>query len=156
MKPKARSSKHPSAPAAPDRCLFADARGHQCRLFRLDTHPSLCFFHAGQEQQFLDAERVAAELASLSGGFKTGNDVNHALGKLFAVVAANRIPVRNAAVLAYIGQLLLHSLPTVKSEIQAGNNFAVWDQLVRSTIGKAFPSRSAGAVATSPSAGAGC
>jgi hypothetical protein len=151
MKKKAHSSNQPQPPAEPARCLFADARGHQCRMLRLDTHPALCVFHARQEQQLLDAGRVAAELASLSGEFKTANDVNHALGKLFAVVAANRMPARSAAVLAYIGQLLLQSLPRVKSEYERGNGMAAWDQLVRATVAKAFPRLPAGAAPTSPS-----
>jgi hypothetical protein len=127
------------SPAEPDRCLFADARGHQCRMFRMETHRSLCPFHAHQEQQILDAGSVAKELASISGHFRTANDINHALGKLFKLCAADRLPARKAAVLAYIGQLLLHSLSGVRNEYELGNGLDAWDRLVYDTVGKGFP-----------------
>lgn len=155
MKKKAVSPTDPHSPVEPDRCLFADARGHQCRMFRRESHPSLCPFHARQEQQILDAGSVARELASISGDFRTANDINHALGKLFQLCAADRLPARKAAVLAYIGQLLLHSLSKVRNEYQTANGLDAWDQLVYATVGKAFPRMPAGATPTSPSAGGG-
>ena len=39
-----------------------------------------------------DVMMIARELGSLSGEFKTASDVNHVLGKLFALLAAGRLP----------------------------------------------------------------
>ena len=103
-----------------------------------EAHASLCLFHARQEQQLLDLDRVAAEFASLSGEFKTAGDVHHALGKLLALVANNRIPPRQAATLAYIARLLLLTLPRVKQEIITARDYAAWEQTVR----RAVPARS--------------
>ncbi|MBZ5701831.1 MAG: hypothetical protein LAN84_08285 [Acidobacteriia bacterium] len=112
---------------------FSD--GRKCRLPRSATHPRLCLVHAREERQLLEADRIAAELASLSGEFQTASDVNHVLGKLFALLAGNRIPRRNVAILAYIGQLLLHSLPAVKHEISMAQGLSAWEQTLR----RAFP-----------------
>lgn len=116
--------------AQAERCLYSTSDTRRCTMLRAPSHASLCPFHASQERQLLESDRVGADLATLSGEFKTGSDVNHALGKLFAVLAQNRIPARNAAVLAYIGQLLLQSLSTVKHEIQSKQGHSAWEQTV--------------------------
>jgi hypothetical protein len=115
-------------------CKFKFADGRLCGIPRWKGHASYCLFHARQEQQLLDADRVGTELASLSGEFRTTTDLNHALGKLFAAVAQNRIPPRNAAVIAYIGQLLMQSLPGVQREIRHNDGSEAWDDTVRRTF----------------------
>ncbi len=117
-----------------ERCLYSTSDTRRCTMLRAASHPSLCPFHASQERQLLEPDRIGAELATLSGEFKTASDVNRALGKLFAVLAQNRIPARNAAVLAYIGQLLLQSVSTVKHEIQVGQSCSAWEQTVRRAL----------------------
>ncbi len=56
-------------------------------MLRHTSHPSLCLFHARVESHILDSERVGNELASISGEFRTHSDVNHALGKLWDMLA---------------------------------------------------------------------
>ncbi len=115
-----------------DLCQFHFSDGRLCRMLRWEHHPQYCLVHARQEQQLLEADRIGSELSSLSGDFKTATDINHALGRLWTAVTHNRIPPRNAAVLAYIGQLLLQTLPAVKHEInRAHNNFQAWESLLR-------------------------
>jgi len=100
----------------PNRCHFETSDGRRCRMLRHNGHPTLCLFHARDEMQILESQRLGAELsASLSGRFMTATDINFVLGKLFTATAQNRIPPRNAAVLAYIAQLMLHSLPISKT-----------------------------------------
>jgi len=108
-------------------------------MFCTGNHPSLCPFHARKERQLLEADLIASELAGLSGGFRTANDVNRAIGKLLLLSAADRISSRKAALLAYMGQLLLHSLPHVRREYMAARSPDLWLGLVRLAIGKAFP-----------------
>jgi hypothetical protein len=132
-----REKTSPLAPAASDsaRCLFSSSDGRRCGMVRWEDHPSLCLFHARQEQQLLEADRIGAELVSISGEFKTAHDLNHVLGKLFALLANNRIPPRNAAILAYVGQLILQTLPSVKRDVVAAGNHNAWEDTLR----RAFP-----------------
>jgi hypothetical protein len=101
---------------------------------RWTKHRALCVFHARAEQQLLAAEQVGRQLVSLSGEFKTASDINHALGKLFSLVARNRIARRDAVALAYIGQLLLQSLPQVRTEIKTALGYRAWDATVQDAL----------------------
>jgi hypothetical protein len=62
-------------------CQFPFADG-QCRMFRHNSHPSLCLVHAREEQQLLALEEIGEELQSISSEFRTTTDINHVLGKL--------------------------------------------------------------------------
>jgi len=91
----------------PNRCQFETSDGRRCRMLRHNGHPTLCLFHARDEMQLLESQRLGAEIsASVTGEFMTSTDINFVLGKLFTALAQNRIPPRNAAILAYIGQLM--------------------------------------------------
>ncbi len=111
-----------------DRCQHKTASGRRCRMLRLDGDPSLCHQH---RQQLLGAqihpEVVAAELLGSIEDFKTATAVNQALGRLFALVAGNRIAPRHAAVLAYIAQLLFNTLPYVKEETTRTEGYDAWE-----------------------------
>jgi hypothetical protein len=124
-----------SSPGNSHLCQFPFADGRKCRMLRLQDHPTLCLFHARQEDQLLEAERLGAELsASLTGNFLTATDINFVLGKLFTALAQNRIAPRNAATLAYIGQLLLHSLRNVKEEYKFHYKFDSWEKMLNQAI----------------------
>lgn len=76
-----------------------------------------------QDRQIRDAEKTALELLGPLDDFRSAQAINHALGKLFSLTGRNRIPVRNAAVLGYIAQLLLQTLRPVRNEIiEAGGS----------------------------------
>jgi hypothetical protein len=114
-----------------DLCQFPFADGRQCRMLRRKDHPTLCVYHAREENQLLESQQLGAELAAtLTGNFLTATDVNHVLGKLFTALAQNRIPPRNAATLAYIGQLMLRSLPTVKDEFDFEYEYESWNRML--------------------------
>lgn len=124
-----------SAPSDSHLCQFPFADGRKCRMLRQQDHPTLCLFHARQEEQLLESQRLGAELsASLTGNFLTATDINFVLGKLFTALAQNRIPPRNAATLAYIGQLLLHSLRNVKDEYKFRYKFDTWEEMLNRAI----------------------
>jgi hypothetical protein len=117
------------------RCLrtFSDGRG--CRMLRKAGHPALCVFHAREEEQLLETEKLAAELASLSGNLNTGLDINHVLGKVFQALAQRRISPREATAFAYIAQLMLQSMPYVKNEIRwATNDAEAYYRMIRQSI----------------------
>src|ERR1700756_212145 len=102
-----------------NRCLRQTSDGRSCRMLRKKGHPALCVFHAREEQQLLESDKLAAEFASLSGKLNTVTDITHVLGKVFAALAEKRISHQTAATFGYLGQLLLQSIPAVKNEINA-------------------------------------
>ncbi len=72
----------------------------------------------------MESQKIGPELAvTVTGDFLTATDINYALGKVFTAVAQNRIPVRTAHTLAYLGQLMLCSLPAVKKEFNFSYKF---------------------------------
>ncbi|MGH9744206.1 MAG: hypothetical protein ACRD51_17835, partial [Candidatus Acidiferrum sp.] len=99
-----RSKSVTRTPDGPDSplCQFPFADGRRCRMLRALGHPSLCLFHARDEQQLAESQQLGSQLAaSFSGDFLTATDINFVLGKLFTALAQNRISARNAAALAY-------------------------------------------------------
>jgi hypothetical protein len=97
----------------------------------MNQDSSLCLQHWQRQQQLpcaesLDADALAAELLGPFQELKTAKAINHALGKLFALVARDRIPTRDAAILGYIGQVLLNSLALMKEETLRGEGSTGW------------------------------
>jgi len=126
--------------ADPNRCAFETSDGRRCRLPRSATHASLCVFHSREEQQLLESRKIGTELAaSLTGNFLTATDINHVLGKVFTAVAQNRIPVRTAHTLAYLGQIMLCSLPTVKNEFDFYYKFDQWNNMLTKAVRLSAP-----------------
>jgi hypothetical protein len=108
------------------RCQFSFADGRHCRMPRWSRHRTLCLSHAREEQRLLALDRVGRELATPSGEFKTVSDVNHVLGKVFALFAKNRLARRDAVAFAYMGQLLLRSIPGVRREMHEHLGSQAW------------------------------
>lgn len=101
-------AKHSARPSRPrNRCQHVTTAGRRCRMLRAPGHPGLCFFHAQQNAQFIDADEVATELITGIGDAGAPIDINRALGKLLKLVAMERIPLRTARTLAYISQKIL-------------------------------------------------
>lgn len=119
----------------PNRCAFETSDGRRCRLPRSASHASLCVFHSREEQQFLESQKLGAEIASpISGNFLTATDINYVLGKVFTAVAQNRIPVRTAHTLAYLGQIMLMSLPAAKQEFDFYYRFEQWTDMLKKAV----------------------
>jgi hypothetical protein len=79
------------------RCPFQFSDCRSCRMLRNPAHPTFCTFHARQELQSIESQRLGNEISmSLNGGFLTATDINHVLGKLFIAVAQDRVPVCKA------------------------------------------------------------
>ena len=118
-----------------NKCLRQFSDGRSCRMLRKKDHPSLCVFHAREEQQLLETDKLAAEFASLSGKLNTVTDINHVLGKVFTALAEKRISHQTAATFAYLGQLLLQTIPGVKNELNAAvQHRGAYDAMLRHTI----------------------
>jgi hypothetical protein len=141
--PMKNSTKNPgrtSSPRDTNRCAFESSDGRRCRMLRYDAHPALCPFHAHEERQLLEAERLGSEIASsVSGAFRTATDINFVLGKLFIAFAQRRIPPRTAATLAYIAQLMLHTLPNIKEEYPFYYKFESWNKMLDKATVLTYP-----------------
>jgi hypothetical protein len=113
------------------RCQFQFSDGRNCRMLRSPAHPIFCTFHARQELQSIESQRLGNEISSsLNGDFLTATDINHVLGKLFIAVAQDRVPVRKALALTYMGQVMLSSLPHVKQEFPFSYKFDHWNKVL--------------------------
>ena len=83
----------------------------------------------------MESQKIGPELAvTVTGDFLTATDINYALGKVFTAVAQNRIPVRTAHTLAYLGQLMLFSLPAVKKEFNFSYKFDQWNNMLDNAV----------------------
>jgi hypothetical protein len=121
-------------------CQFQFADGRTCRMLRSPAHPNFCAFHARQEFDQLESQRLGVEVStSLHGDFLTATDINHVLGKLFIAVAQDRIPVRKALALTYMGQVMLTSLPHVKKEFPFHYKFDHWQTVVENAAPLSTP-----------------
>lgn len=113
-------------------CTHLSPSGRRCSMAAAPGHESLCVTHWLARQR--EAEAAAAELINPYEEFRTAAAVNHALGKLFTQAARGRIPPRKAAVLAYIGQLLLHSVAAVQREEQLVSGYENWEAQLRRSV----------------------
>jgi len=113
-------------------CRHTSADRRRCRMPASPGHDSLCLPH--WQRQKRDAQAVSAELLGPFRELTTATAVNHALAKLFSLVAQGRIASRDAAVLAYIGQLLLNSLGAVLHEAQLARGHDQWHGHLRRTL----------------------
>ena len=146
-------SKKRSASDDSNLCQFPFADGRRCKMLRHKRHPSLCLFHQRMERQLLDADDLGEFIStSRSGHFDTAADVNRVLGKLFQSIAKNRLPARNAAILSYLGQLLLQSVPMVRHEVINSYGHRGWQAMVYDTLSTEKPVSNGHALGQSKSA----
>jgi hypothetical protein len=122
------------------RCQFSFSDGRHCRLPRAKTDPRFCPHHtannvkAKKARKRSRASQAIVELATPSGKFTTATDLNHALSQVFRSLAQDRIRPRSAAAFGYLGQLLLQTLPGVKSEFSDTFGYRAWDESVKAML----------------------
>jgi hypothetical protein len=54
-------------------------------------------------------------------------------------MALNRIPHRNVALMAYVGQLLLHSTRPIKEEVMNAQGYSTWCKVSRKALTEKLP-----------------
>ena len=101
------------------RCAHRDSSARQCRLLTSGPHSRLCPQHQAQQKQKESAD-FSDILFRDSHDFQTAQGINHSLRHLYWLTAQNSISSRRAAVLAYIGSLLLRTLPQIDADNAAG------------------------------------
>lgn len=97
-----------------DRCQHVFADNRRCLMSITDGPERLCLHHLQQSRGAQASEHAAADLFGSMGDFSSVVEINRALGKIFKLLAANRITPRSAAVLAYICQLSIITLPAME------------------------------------------
>jgi len=112
-KPTKRNTRSLAKPAPKEgRCRHYTSTGRRCRLAVLDTASGLCFRHVGLQFQASDEDLSPAFLGLLT-GFYSAPRIHAFLSQVTVLLVQNRISTRRAAILAYLGQILLRSLPAL-------------------------------------------
>lgn len=95
----------------PVHCLFRSPSGRFCRLPIADRDSSLCYRHA-----FDQRKQASADLLQRLTDDCDEFGIHNSLSELYKLLAADLITARRAAVLAYIANLLLRTIPFAQKE----------------------------------------
>ena len=101
------------------RCHYRDSAGRRCRLPRMKSHPTFCTRHArpAAPEPTVPEIDVSQELLGPLTDFRSTTAINYTLGRLLILKAAGHISPRDASIVAYICQLLMQTVPTVRKEM---------------------------------------
>jgi hypothetical protein len=78
-----------------------------------------CTFHAKRDLHAFNAKSVSEEILGQSPDFHSAAGIQSLLRKLFTASMEDRIPVRNAKILAYIATLMLRTLKPLHEDLIA-------------------------------------
>src|ERR1700738_3999115 len=95
------------------RCTHRFANGMRCRLLTPDADSSYCANHAAPVENQRASTDIAASLTTDLKEFRSAIPINDFLARLLLLLAQDRISPRKAAVLAYITNPLLRTLPAI-------------------------------------------
>jgi hypothetical protein len=98
------------------RCTHRFANGMRSRLLTLEAGSAFCAHANSVENQREPADTAAALTADLK-EFRSAIPINDFLARLLLLLAENKISPRRAAVLAYITNQLLRTLPAIDREL---------------------------------------
>ena len=107
------------------RCRHFTFKGRRCRLNALDPASGLCFRHIGSQFQPSDQD-LSSAFVGLLGGFHSPCQIHAFLTEVAVLLVQNRISTRRAAVLTYLGQTLLRTLPAIEDELDAHEQKVPW------------------------------
>jgi hypothetical protein len=97
------------------RCSYRFANGRRCRLSASNVDSAFCPGHARlpENQREPTVPSLTADLTE----FRSAIPINAFLARLLLLLAENKISPRRAAVLAYITNQLLRTLPAIDREL---------------------------------------
>jgi len=103
------------------RCQRRTPAGRQCRMRRAEGHPRFCAEHAAPRFRRRSHRRTRESglphlAAQLPKDFRSPTAVNGFIYSLTAEVTAGRADARTAAVLGYLTQLAIQTLPLLRIE----------------------------------------
>jgi hypothetical protein len=119
------------------RCQFTFSDGRQCRM-----QPSqLCTHHASKAERERGAKGAydhaleAPPLEALCGDLTTATNINRALAQTFLLLAQGRISRRDAVAFGYLSQLLLQTVPAIRSEFVSAFGYRPWQENLTIRLG---------------------
>ncbi|HEV8385423.1 MAG TPA: hypothetical protein VGQ11_11185 [Candidatus Acidoferrales bacterium] len=80
---------------------------------------AFCFDHWKRHLAQEESDRIGDEIVGAEGALNTQEGIHRALANVFCSLAHNRISARNAAVLGYVGQLMLGSRPSIERTVKS-------------------------------------
>jgi hypothetical protein len=127
------------------RCIHLFPNGRRCRLHATNGNPNFCPAHAPLPANQHDAAEIASTLTVNLDDFTSAAQINDFLSRLLLLLAQDKISTRRAAVLAYITNQLLRTLPAIAKEENAEPTAIIFDM-----PGPPDPPRSDASGVTSP------
>jgi hypothetical protein len=140
--PKPRHSEAPANKSSDklnaNHCHFTFADGRQCKM----PPAHLCAHHARKRRK-PGAEGApdtalgvlkAPELAALCADLTTATNINRALAQVFLLTAQGRISQKQAIAFGYLSQLLLQTVPGIRSEFVSAFGYQPWEQRLKSSL----------------------
>ena len=112
----------PASPASANRCLYRAPAGRRCRSEAHDLKLGLCPKHASSLPVTKPSADFLQRLTHETDEFTTAMGIHNSISELYKLLAADLISARRAAVLAYIANLLLRTIPIVHSEIDSDSS----------------------------------
>ena len=98
------------------RCIYLYPNGRRCRL---NGSPNFCPAHAPLPANQPNPAEIASTLTAHLDDFTSAAQINDFLSRLLLLLAQDKISTRRAAVLAYITNQLLRTLPAIAKEENA-------------------------------------
>jgi len=100
------------------RCTHRFANGKRCRLSASNVDSLYCPIHAKLPENQVEPADTAATLTADLKEFRSAIPINDFLARLLLLLAQQKISPRRAAVLAYITNQLLRTLPAIDRELK--------------------------------------
>src|SRR5216683_7277383 len=99
------------------RCIHFYPNGRRCRLSATNLNSHFCPAHTRPPQNLPDPTEIASTLTANLDDFTSAAQINNFLSRLLLLLAQDKISTRRAAVLAYITNQLLRTLPAIDREL---------------------------------------
>jgi hypothetical protein len=109
------------------RCAHLFPNGRRCRLTATNANPNFCPAYAPLPANQPDAAEIASTLTINLDDFTSAAQINDFLSRLLLLLAQDKISTRRAAVLAYITNQLLRTLPAIAKEEDAEPTQIIFD-----------------------------
>jgi hypothetical protein len=109
------------------RCTHLFPNGRRCRLTATTANPNFCPAHVPLPANQPDSAEIASTLTVNLDDFTSAAQINDFLSRLLLLLAQDKISTRRAAVLAYITNQLLRTLPAIAKEENAEPTQIIFD-----------------------------
>ena len=121
------SASNPSIINNSARCIYFYPNGRRCRLSATTPNSHFCPAHDRQPQNQPEPAEIASTLTASLDDFASAAQINDFLSRLLLLLAQDKISTRRAAVLAYITNQLLRTLPAIAKEENRDESTIIWD-----------------------------